>query len=400
MKIAQLLIQSTPQFQDFQIDLTYPEGHPKAAKALDKVCFIGPNGTGKSGILRLLAEYLKSTLRFKSKTLFLVKLQIDQREIYAVHINNNAVLMKAEIDQEPMWLFELIKDQTFTMAFNRNYEQYCIGHEEDPQLYDSLWFDNNGNDLVVYQPADQAHDRTVGMTDMPISKPFDAESLVDNFPYFGELAPDKASEFWAMLIFHIVKREQAFQDFAAQIDNRGKAESALRVQFATVNPEVLPQLAAQWQPLLDPLGLRLDVENATLPTSIRDRLTVYIVRKLGGEKIEYGELGTGTRKLLFDLGYLWALQFGRQIDHSFCLLEEPETGLHPRHLHRLLGHYEALIHGGQLFVSTHSPIIAAAFDPAERLILERDAKGSVTLRRSDCSPDAAIQEILEKDFSY
>ncbi len=399
MKIAQVLIQAQTPLSDFQIDLTYPEGHPRAGQAMDKVCLIGPNGTGKSSFLRILAEYLRNTLRYKSKGLFLVKLQLEERAIYSVHINNNALLFQESIEQEPMWMFELIRDQSFNMAFNRNYEQYCIGHEEEPALYDELWFDNNGNDLILHQPADYARDRTIGLTDSPVTKSHEAESLLETFPLYGEVTPEKTTEFWALLIFLIHRSERQYKEFSEKIENRGKAESLLKTLFAEDHPEVLASLAEVWAPILDHLNLALDLENATLPGHIKDKLSLHLKHRHTGLRVEYGDLGSGLRRELFNLGHSWALFFGRNIKHGFCILEEPETGLHPTYITGIIPQYLQLIQGSQLFVSTHHPIIAAAFDPAERIIFHRDPKGQVTLRRSDCAADADLATIMAQDFA-
>jgi hypothetical protein len=398
MKIAQLLIQSQTPFSDFQIALTYPDGHARAGEALDKVCLIGRNGAGKSSLLHILADYLRNTLRYKSKGLFMVKLALPERSIYSVHINNNALLFHESIDTEPMWMFELIRDQTFTMAFNRNYEKHCIGHEEEPALYDELWFDNNGRDVVLHQPADYGRDRTIGLTDAPPTKSHEAESLLETFPLYGEISPEKTTEFWALIIYLIHRRERNYKEYADRVEHRGKPEAVVRAAFAVGQPEILPTLAQVWAPILEPLGLMLDVEGAVQPAHIRDKLGLFLKHKHTGQRVEYGDLGTGMRRLLFNIGHVWALLHGRDIQHGFCILEEPENGLHPAFVGQVMPMYQALLQGSQLFVSTHSPIIAAAFEPAERIIMTRDARGQVSLRHSDCAPDADLATILQRDF--
>ena len=41
MKISKIKIKDFYQFKNLELDLTYPKGHPKAGKPLDKVCIIG-----------------------------------------------------------------------------------------------------------------------------------------------------------------------------------------------------------------------------------------------------------------------------------------------------------------------------------------------------------------------
>lgn len=54
MKISEIEIKDFHQFKDFSIDLTYPKGHAKEGQPLDKVCFIGQSGTGKTTLLELI----------------------------------------------------------------------------------------------------------------------------------------------------------------------------------------------------------------------------------------------------------------------------------------------------------------------------------------------------------
>ena len=53
MKICKIYIKNFEQFQDIEFDFTNPDtGEP-----LDKICFIGSNGTGKSKLLSLIKWY-------------------------------------------------------------------------------------------------------------------------------------------------------------------------------------------------------------------------------------------------------------------------------------------------------------------------------------------------------
>lgn len=65
MKISKISIHNYQQFKDFTLDLTYPAGHPKAGQALDKVCFIGQNGTGKTTILNVIQHMLSQSIQEK-----------------------------------------------------------------------------------------------------------------------------------------------------------------------------------------------------------------------------------------------------------------------------------------------------------------------------------------------
>lgn len=65
MKISKIIIRDYNQFKNFTIDLTYPHGHLKAGEPLEKVCFIGQSGTGKSTILNLIRTIVSYELNDK-----------------------------------------------------------------------------------------------------------------------------------------------------------------------------------------------------------------------------------------------------------------------------------------------------------------------------------------------
>jgi len=56
MKIEYLEIKSYKQFSDLRLDLTYPIGHEKEGKPLDKICIIGQSGTGKTNLLEMIRD--------------------------------------------------------------------------------------------------------------------------------------------------------------------------------------------------------------------------------------------------------------------------------------------------------------------------------------------------------
>lgn len=63
MKISRIKLNSYNQFKDITIDLTYPKGHKKQGQPLDKVCFIGQSGTGKTSLLRLIKWFVSGDRR-------------------------------------------------------------------------------------------------------------------------------------------------------------------------------------------------------------------------------------------------------------------------------------------------------------------------------------------------
>ena len=58
MKVKEIYIKKYHQFEDFHLNLTYPQGHEKAGQPLDKVCIIGQSGTGKTSLLELIGFFI------------------------------------------------------------------------------------------------------------------------------------------------------------------------------------------------------------------------------------------------------------------------------------------------------------------------------------------------------
>lgn len=58
MKIKKIKLNDYNQFEGLEIGLTYPNGHEKEGKPLDKVCIIGQSGTGKTSLLRLIKWFV------------------------------------------------------------------------------------------------------------------------------------------------------------------------------------------------------------------------------------------------------------------------------------------------------------------------------------------------------
>ena len=56
MFLKSIHIKNYNEIDDLFLDLTYPAGHEKVGKPLEKICIIGDNGTGKTTILELMRD--------------------------------------------------------------------------------------------------------------------------------------------------------------------------------------------------------------------------------------------------------------------------------------------------------------------------------------------------------
>ncbi|PKP15754.1 MAG: hypothetical protein CVU07_09105 [Bacteroidetes bacterium HGW-Bacteroidetes-23] len=64
----------------------------------------------------------------------------------------------------------------------------------------------------------------------------------------------------------------------------------------------------------------------------------------------------------------------------------------------LMEHYQNLALGAQFIIATHSPFIAASFEPEERFILYFDKDGKVAVRRGTSPIGDDPNDMLYNDF--
>ncbi|MEQ8975977.1 MAG: AAA family ATPase [Coleofasciculus sp. C1-SOL-03] len=88
MKISKIIIKGFQQFNNFQLDLV----NPKTGKPLDKICFIGTNGTGKTTILDKIINSLNKLhghenppQPLKNMPFFAVKFYASSGDFFACH---------------------------------------------------------------------------------------------------------------------------------------------------------------------------------------------------------------------------------------------------------------------------------------------------------------------------
>ncbi len=406
MKITKIIIKGWRQFQDFELDLTYPTGHVREGEPLDQVCFIGQNGTGKSTILEFLFEHLKSGFNlplrnYKECPFIALKITIGDKNLFYVNCliggsgntSYSVYYLSENIEEIPDWpnkFFKNIYDNGFNPDINL--KRYRL-------QYDKNWhFNNNSNDLLAYVPSESENNYYSKIQDVPETALAEALNIFNDYQFLHVISSDTIEEFWELLIYHQKKLENDFREYEAKLENQDKTVRQVREEFERNHPRILQSLAELWNNILGKAGLEFDYEGAKNPIQLTENLKAYIKLKSTGEPIPYNQLSTGIRNFIFKIGHLYSLYFGRKIERGFLLIDEPENSLFPDFLYDLMGIYQEIIQNTQMFVSTHNPIIAAQFDPSERFILEFDDKGTVTARRGITPKGDDPNDILRQDF--
>ncbi|MBC7474901.1 MAG: AAA family ATPase [Candidatus Sericytochromatia bacterium] len=344
MKISKIIIPDYQEFSNFELDLTYPEDHLRAGKPLDKVCFIGQNGTGKSTILKLIQCSLRS---------------ISDKKI---------------IDSEKI----------------------IIEFKEDNQDFELI---DNSDYVIIYSPAESSENQLLGINDVPEANLNEALELFKKFDFFKEVSNSQVKEFWKLLIYLVKKRDEDYRTFENLEENQSKTVKQVKEEFNNFNPEILENLSGVWNKILYKAGLEFDYKNASSSIQLSDNLKDYIKLKTTGETIKYSDLSTGIRNFIFRIGYIYSLYFNRKINNGFLLIDEPENSLYPDFLYDLIDTYQQTVHDTQFFVATHSPIIASQFAPEERIILEFDDQGKIIAHRGITPIGDDSNDLLINDFN-
>jgi energy-coupling factor transporter ATP-binding protein EcfA2 len=402
MKITEIRLKNYCQFDDFHLSLL----HPETGQPLDKVCFIGANGTGKSTILSLIANFLYSQnacplslSSFTEETIFGLGVQSASGNGYIVYTPTLGSFYVPQCDLDiDLWRAMWHPESNVQGLFK---EPYAMGRLNEfvsqlNQIRENISLQPNSHDLAIYVPPDSNH-RFTG--DSPQSNVNNAIGFFSGMPAYHQVSDDDVATFWSILIYQIKKREAdklAFWD-APETQKQEVAEA--RKKFEADHPEILTELAKQWNLILERAGLEFDIENAKIPVQLYDNLLAYIrSRNFPDRPIPYNQLSTGIRNLIFRLGHIYSLYFNRQIDRGFLLIDEPELSLFPDLLYDIIDRYLAITQNTQMFVATHSPIIAGQFEPYERIILKFDDEGFVTPEVGISPAGDDPNDLLVNDF--
>jgi predicted ATPase len=352
MKVKELYIKKYHQFEDFKLDLTYPEGHEKAGQPLDKVCFIGQSGTGKTSLLEMIQGFIKygyvlgeapdrslsvtneDRLNEKSYASFDIPNYFDGTEINVYIQNNNALL-------------------NFTGGNNKQ---------------------DIRNSFIKSSPISIIYPVDFTKSIAPLDAQYDG--VAEKFLNFGG---NSYSEIWYKINQKITEyRQHQIQKSLAisEITNKigFKSEEILEAankykEWEQNNPNPLQDLADRvLDKILNKFNLRvrtrLDFEK------IEDVKTIKI-ENLEGQEVPYDFQSTGTRQIFLSMLPLYTLKPNR----TAIFFDEPERSLYPDIQKEIVDIYTSLTTDCQFFYATHSPIIASSFEPWEIVELKfKDGK--------------------------
>ncbi|GAB3952549.1 hypothetical protein GCM10028805_34790 [Spirosoma harenae] len=401
MKITGIDIGEYRQFNNIKFDFTYPEGHPKAGQPLEKVCFIGQSGTGKTTLLNIIWDYLNiivqaSTSLFNTKEFnslidntFLpeallnskLSIAIDGNKVKLDHESSNE---KSDKDFLSYWFLEILTKT----------QQYKIEDTNKIGIYIKDSIAREADAFLIAQKSDPETFSDYVKTDSQFAaEKTNREELIKNIDRkktvsLGDL---RSLATWEFLLQQIHQYDNTGRDLINSIVlNREKITADQLIKRLTYwrdntpNPRV--DLANNClNPLLDRFFLEMDTESNEVPIKIK-------LKK--GEVIDSSHLSTGTRQLLATAIPIYKFD----TKGTVILFDEPERSLFPDIQRELVKYYTSLAPEAQFFFATHSPIIASAFEPCERFILYFDGNGEVKFHNGIAPEGDDPNDILRQDF--
>jgi AAA domain, putative AbiEii toxin, Type IV TA system len=346
MKITSLKLKDYQQFGDLELDFTYPTDHPKAGQPLQKVCFIGANGTGKTTIMEVLIRYLNSNqleiLRYEDELM-------DRKGKNPFSLLNLPEL----INPSPNAKFK-VDSQIYNSKNNPLYYFPDDKFQYNKKLYTGKMTHNNLSNFEVKVISDK-----------------DATKL-DLIQIVGNMY----KEYLIKIGNWIVEKKQS-PELQEPVDDI----SPIFEWFSNF----IPNLNFRYSEFVK--GDEPYKYNSTINFKINET----------SEIISINDLSSGTRQLMYKL---LPLYFEKDnLNDTFLFIDQPEDALFPNLQKEIVDIYTSLGQNNQYFFATHSPLIAGQFEPCEIFPLDFGSDGKVILREK---PNGSIgwssDEFLEHWF--
>lgn len=390
MKIEKLVIFPSNQFDLMELDFT----------KLEKVCFIGENGTGKSTILKTIFNVLDNPFNQREFDVsfpdFLLSFQIEDIKLYTFYkkdYNRSYLMLHNEISENDFYsnyidLGDSLREK-FENAHNRTNQS--LKNMRENYIKNEIY-------ILIYSPAESNNNQFFTSDFNNLTNLNNALSLFKNFPKKHIISYDNLIHFWNLIIYQVKKREDDRDKYETNEENINKTKKQLIEEFDKLNPDFLKILAEEWNIILKKAGLYFDYDNARKPIQLNDNLQAYIKSINTDIQLNYNVLSTGIRHLIFRSGYLLSLYYNRKIDSGVALFDEPENSLFPNLLFEIVDNYVRITKNTQFFFATHSPIIAAQFKPEERFILKFNENAKVEVSKGISPTGDDPNDLLTKDF--
>lgn len=372
MKISRINIEDYHQFKGFDLDLTYPAGHEKAGQPLDKVCFIGQSGTGKTTLLNVVRAIVSHGLIEKSYV-HSDMINIDAETHFDNGLNRHVWIRNGEVTDK---IDRLVHKRKRTPKWTKD---FLREHYSDTNLLVSFPAEIQMNLSQIFQedadgdsPLDFFRKKQVEPQEGPMSQVEQGLKLK-----FFDFEVSNVRAVWDTILKDIqdykIKQLSLNQRLTNQLSAGAMDAEKLVAEFKAwqeQNPNPIKDLSAKLNPLLNRFNLEIRPE---FEFESAEDLRFINIHQKGGTLIPHNFWSTGTKQVIMTATPLFKLN----TDRSIILMDEPERSLYPDIQAEIVNFYATLAPKAQFFFATHSPLVASCFDPWEIVELKFDENGHI-----------------------
>jgi AAA15 family ATPase/GTPase len=385
MKLKNLHIDSYRHLENLHFDFTYQEGHEKAGKPLEKICIIGQSATGKTSLLELVRDCF---------------LELDSLYVLGnkfSSISNNLIGPNFKGYLEYSFNNTHLKIEENKITSNKKEYSYVNSFEE--WIAESK-FINTGLKLIYLSSEIISKEAIETLNKNPLDIFNSIQFMRDTLDisineernYLYQFSQNSDDKIWVTTLNKILNYRKKFTQMLSQLLSKGVIGDINKLnkefeKWSVTNKNPLINFSNHFNPILNKLNLEIDLVNT--------EYTIPIKSKMHDEVIPISSLSTGTKSLLLSMFPVYELD----TKDAIILIDEPERSLFPDMQIDLISHYQNLAPKAQFIVATHSPFIAAAFEPEERFILYFDEKGKVAVLKGESPIGDDPNDILHNDFN-
>lgn len=374
-KITKIQIKNLNQFHDLSLDLTVPEGHEKHGQALDKVCFIGQSGTGKSTLLNVIRFFADAS---QPKTNVEVP-NIEKAEI-EIHY-----FIQPNIKIGIKYQNQKFNCQIIENPDNLSFEQVVALLNEQKKLSSqTLIFPDvikNINLISVWETiSDVLRKYDTGFANKIYNQV--SQTLRENetkgtrFLYSPDNTEHNLTSVWEKVISEIKQYNEEFTNKTLEYTKTVLKNPRLQddenkklQQWIIEHPNPLKDLADKClDRLLNQFGVRVKTEIENV-----NEIPFITLETFDGSSLQLEHWSSGTKQVIFRAMPLYWFK----PQNTIVLFDEVENSLYPDIQRLVVDFYTSLGENCQYFFSTHSPVIASSFEGYEIVKLKFNESGKV-----------------------
>ena len=368
MKITQINIKDYNQFKNLRLDLTYPKGHQKEGQALEKICFLGQSGTGKTSLLNVCKAILRATFKPNPDGIWEGTIADKKYQLKNIKMASYFKDIKAVIEVKEKGKLVLKTESLVPINFIDN-------------------FYANKNRLIYFPAEIVDNVNRILIEKNQVTHPFDYFTTAAEIKQNLSIAQEKRKifdfetenflEIWMDILKNINDYKVEELKYSQQIataftisTEEGEKVLSNFKRWKQKNPNPIEKLAQKLNPILR--KFYLTIKTSFDFQSLED-LKFIKIQSMDGTEIPYHGWSTGTKQFILTITPLFQLN----TEDTIILVDEPERSLYPDIQTEIIDYYTELAPRAQFFFATHSPIIASTFEPWEIVELKFNEQGIV-----------------------